>query len=134
MPPRFGKIRTNASKCGRKTWRFNLSHAKPQSSQSKILTWRLCAFFFQAEDGIRYSSVTGVQTCALPISPGTTELDALDGGGHTEVGRLEHPLQSTVVAIGELTVDEHAESLLEAQRVIVGVLAQIGRASCRERV
>src|SRR5207237_9937793 len=26
----------------------------------------LC-FFFQAEDGIRDSSVTGVQTCALPI-------------------------------------------------------------------
>src|SRR6185369_10955395 len=25
-------------------------------------------FFFQAEDGIRCSSVTGVQTCALPIS------------------------------------------------------------------
>src|SRR5882762_4592879 len=24
-------------------------------------------FFFQAEDGIRDSSVTGVQTCALPI-------------------------------------------------------------------
>src|SRR2546427_12658548 len=27
-------------------------------------------FFFQAEDGIRYLTVTGVQTCALPISPG----------------------------------------------------------------
>src|SRR6476661_4106063 len=27
-------------------------------------------FFFQAEDGIRDSSVTGVQTCALPISWG----------------------------------------------------------------
>src|SRR5260370_1498337 len=27
-------------------------------------------FFFQAEDGIRDSSVTGVQTCALPISEG----------------------------------------------------------------
>src|SRR5260370_32457175 len=27
-------------------------------------------FFFQAEDGIRDSSVTGVQTCALPISSG----------------------------------------------------------------
>src|SRR5258706_6331323 len=26
-----------------------------------------CFFFFQAEDGIRYWSVTGVQTCALPI-------------------------------------------------------------------
>src|SRR5699024_11757874 len=27
-------------------------------------------FFFQAEDGIRDRNVTGVQTCALPISPG----------------------------------------------------------------
>src|SRR5438093_13228661 len=29
----------------------------------------LVFFFFQAEDGIRDWSVTGVQTCALPISP-----------------------------------------------------------------
>src|SRR5205085_8737569 len=30
----------------------------------------LCSFFFfQAEDGIRDLTVTGVQTCALPISP-----------------------------------------------------------------
>src|SRR5436189_5430416 len=28
-------------------------------------------FFFQAEDGIRDTSVTGVQTCALPISATT---------------------------------------------------------------
>src|SRR3989454_3597320 len=28
-------------------------------------------FFFQAEDGIRDYKVTGVQTCALPISPST---------------------------------------------------------------
>src|SRR6266853_3529668 len=27
-------------------------------------------FFFQAEDGIRDLTVTGVQTCALPIYPG----------------------------------------------------------------
>src|SRR5256885_8260204 len=27
------------------------------------------SFFFQAEDGIRDYKVTGVQTCALPISP-----------------------------------------------------------------
>src|SRR6267143_5058151 len=27
-----------------------------------------CFFFFQAEDGIRDGTVTGVQTCALPIS------------------------------------------------------------------
>src|SRR6267143_5511749 len=30
-------------------------------------------FFFQAEDGIRDGTVTGVQTCALPISPETRE-------------------------------------------------------------
>src|SRR5260370_35917530 len=30
-------------------------------------------FFFQAEDGIRDSSVTGVQTCALPINAGVLE-------------------------------------------------------------
>ena len=29
---------------------------------------KFCVFFFQAEDGIRDWSVTGVQTCALPIS------------------------------------------------------------------
>src|SRR6266581_4970100 len=29
-------------------------------------------FFFQAEDGIRDGRVTGVQTCALPISPRTS--------------------------------------------------------------
>src|SRR3712207_2748535 len=30
----------------------------------------MCVFFFQAEDGIRDIGVTGVQTCALPISLG----------------------------------------------------------------
>src|SRR6266699_2801162 len=29
---------------------------------------KFCFFFFQAEDGIRDADVTGVQTCALPIS------------------------------------------------------------------
>src|SRR5438270_6665990 len=28
-----------------------------------------CFFFFQAQDGIRDLTVTGVQTCALPIYP-----------------------------------------------------------------
>src|SRR5438874_3621992 len=32
-------------------------------------------FFFQAEDGIRDLYVTGVQTCALPISIGVTNLE-----------------------------------------------------------
>src|SRR6266850_3910254 len=34
----------------------------------KIEEGILCFFFFQAEDGIRDYKVTGVQTCALPIS------------------------------------------------------------------
>src|SRR5437016_10281861 len=33
------------------------------------------AFFFQAEDGIRDWSVTGVQTCALPIFKGVFEIN-----------------------------------------------------------
>ena len=42
----------------------------------------VCFFFFQAEDGIRDRFVTGVQTCALPISIGTT-----CAGGSTSVSR-----------------------------------------------
>src|SRR3989442_10586296 len=33
-----------------------------------MITCNSCFFFFQAEDGIRDADVTGVQTCALPIS------------------------------------------------------------------
>src|SRR5437868_14553563 len=32
------------------------------------MRWSIFFFFFQAEDGIRDRNVTGVQTCALPIS------------------------------------------------------------------
>src|SRR5207247_7807131 len=35
---------------------------------SSILSPHAACFFFQAEDGIRGPLVTGVQTCALPIS------------------------------------------------------------------
>jgi len=48
----------------------------------------LLYFFFQAEDGIRDRDVTGVQTCALPISLGDigyvkgihTALDEIEAG------------------------------------------------------
>src|SRR5699024_4044685 len=33
-----------------------------------VVACGVCFFFFQAEDGIRDRNVTGVQTCALPIS------------------------------------------------------------------
>src|SRR2546430_3372111 len=38
-----------------------------------------CFFFFQAEDGIRDLTVTGVQTCALPIS-----LEAMQSPGEPQ--------------------------------------------------
>src|SRR5439155_8093792 len=38
-------------------------------------------FFFQAEDGIRDGHVTGVQTCALPIS-GRTKIIAFNNSYH----------------------------------------------------
>src|SRR5215208_7790947 len=41
-------------------------------------------FFFQAEDGIRDGHVTGVQTCALPISAGC-------GSGGSDVPEVPGP-------------------------------------------
>src|SRR5437762_12851937 len=70
-------------------------------------------FFFQAEDGIRDTSVTGVQTCALPIclpyaskSPRLTTFDAY---GRPVTGFTGWPVPSLVPS-------------------------EIGRASCRERL
>src|SRR2546430_4098801 len=37
------------------------------SSDTIEVMYVCCFFFFQAEDGIRDLTVTGVQTCALPI-------------------------------------------------------------------
>src|SRR5256886_11548559 len=36
--------------------------------QKRDISYSYFIFFFQAEDGIRDLTVTGVQTCALPIS------------------------------------------------------------------
>src|SRR2546427_3684970 len=46
-------------------------------------------FFFQAEDGIRDLTVTGVQTCALPISPSPLSR------AETHPAPLRRPPQST---------------------------------------
>src|SRR5256886_3777386 len=43
-----------------------LSMSAPTGSHS-VTALGLVFFFFQAEDGIRNLTVTGVQTCALPI-------------------------------------------------------------------
>src|SRR5262249_57014775 len=88
--------------------------------------WRYVAgvgvfFFFQAEDGIRDWSVTGVQTCALPIC-------TAPAGGASLIAPL--------VAASERAPARGPCSGL--WRMIAATAARwwgkIGRASCRERV
>src|SRR5438034_6151113 len=48
-------------------------------------------FFFQAEDGIRDHCVTGVQTCALPISRAAMVDDGLRHRAHDAVRHERRP-------------------------------------------
>src|SRR5207248_3848250 len=89
--------------------------------------------FLQAEDGIRDRTVTGVQTCALPISMGDMGVRLVDLVRWTcgEFARvtahagIAYPTKP-VAGTGRATDAEDYLSL-------VGEL-EIGRASCRERV
>src|SRR5262249_56065394 len=81
----------------------------------------VCFFFFQAEDGIRDWSVTGVQTCALPISCGERLAGSLGRGGGIAACAVGHA--------GARTVNRCGQSAARAR----SAFGQIGRASCRER-
>src|SRR5438034_11812629 len=71
-------------------------------------------FFFQAEDGIRFHCVTGVQTCALPISGHMIEtLQKVQSFGFEDV-----------ILYFNVGLKPHEQVKEE----------KIGRASCRERV
>src|SRR5207247_5554844 len=59
-------------------------------------------FFFQAEDGIRDPLVTGVQTCALPISQSRVEPACLERRAGTYSQRSARPRE------GPCTVDPPA--------------------------
>src|SRR3989337_3586908 len=62
-------------------------------------------FFLQAEVGIRYATVTGVQTCALPISAfravrqalPEAHLALLAGPAGCEIGRLDPDIDETIL-------------------------------------
>src|SRR5215211_5435433 len=68
-------------------------------------------FFFQAEDGIRDHCVTGVQTCALPISD---VIVRAIGDGPLQMGVMVVLAMSTAVVLGggALLVVEAAVSAL----------------------
>src|SRR5690625_7351243 len=85
-------------------------------------------FFFQAEDGIRDGHVTGVQTCALPISVIEVGVDVANA---TMVVLLDaerfgisqlHQLRGRIGRGG-----------LPGLCLLVSGSEEIGRASCRER-
>src|SRR5579875_898420 len=68
-------------------------------------------FFFQAEDGIRDHCVTGVQTCALPIS------------GYDPAAAAERAL-----AVGEPALGAIAEAARRhGTAVVVGFAERVGR-------
>src|SRR5258707_7810429 len=61
----------------------------------------MCFFFFQAEDGIRDIGVTGVQTCALPISL-AVHLISTDGHAALLLVRMRGDLRAAVQAYPEV--------------------------------
>src|SRR5436309_12906384 len=85
-------------------------------------------FFFRGEDCIRVFHVTGVQTCALPLFPGHSEL-ALD----VAVGDI---LEGKLIYDGSVHADGHVEGELRVTGnidVATGAsVKECGRASWRE--
>src|SRR5688572_4216371 len=72
-------------------------------------------FFFQAEDGIRDLTVTGVQTCALPIFV----CDELEWHAHLTVGLDRHLLRTRALAAQRSLAVVHGQrDLCDARRAL----------------
>src|SRR2546425_5061730 len=85
-------------------------------------------FFFQAEDGIRDKLVTGVQTCALPISLRAATSSPARVFGLVDRGRIETGRRADLLLVkGDPSKD------IRATRDIVGVW-KMGIAIQREEV
>src|SRR5207237_1719976 len=87
-------------------------------------------FLFEAEDGIRDSSVTGVQTCALPISRMLPDAVTQQLGWNPALA--PPPIDPT--AASAPSPDWLHPAVLQGLGIApAGPPAQIGRASWRER-
>src|SRR5207244_6745443 len=86
------------------------------------------SFVFQAEDGIRADLVTGVQTCALPISCLGTAHPPAGSVRAALVGERVPAAAHDVARAAHRAGDEAEVPGAGADRAL-----QIGRASCRER-
>src|SRR6266498_5842104 len=80
-------------------------------------------FFFQAEDGIRDADVTGVQTCALPISGVPGRFERVDEG------------QPFTVLVDYAHTPDSLENVLRAARAVTEgrVLVVFGCGGDRDR-
>src|SRR2546429_4591656 len=86
-------------------------------------------FFFQAEDGIRDVAVTGVQTCALPISSSIRKfLPGKSCGTTASTAHMRGSINSPNPFV------RHSWSAGTSGITIPSARFKIGRASCRERV
>src|ERR671935_1201270 len=90
-------------------------------------------FFFQAEDGIRDTSVTGVQTCALPISEvePIVEGEAAAAEPMTRFGLLSEELSGGAGAM-YLREIAHHELLTAQEEVSLAQRLEAGKAAMRE--
>src|SRR6266540_6649294 len=78
-------------------------------------------FFFQAEDGIRDRDVTGVQTCALPISFALEPLLELDPGLVVPgVG----PLETALRKLESRRSEEHTSELQSHHDIVCRLLLE----------
>src|SRR5438445_9141603 len=93
-------------------------------------------FFFQADDGIRYIGVSGVQTCALPICDRSADpLAKLDPQTRYSVEMLLDSARLAGLPYGPLESKAlEGISKRASGRDILLAVRKIGRASCRERV
>src|SRR5699024_11705503 len=94
-------------------------------------------FSFQAEDGIRDRNVTGVQTCALPIStPGRkfrfSGIPTFAPEHFARVSARDSMKRKQFVKGTEQIAQEGAIQIFKVPGS--GMEEEIGRASCRERV
>src|SRR5688572_31065428 len=90
-------------------------------------------FFFQAEDGIRDLTVTGVQTCALPICVRLA-------GARAALAEPPCECHDELLRARRLDIHDHQLAGTEPERGMRDRRSrapgadEIGRASCRERV
>src|SRR2546429_6971086 len=89
--------------------------------------------FFQAEDGIRDVAVTGVQTCALPIS-GSHSFQWFISKTVRQATAMRKHVQKLLNHQRDILSPQAVDAVNTALAAIQKTVAEIGRASCRERV